>query len=242
MAQTKVTYQGNGSTRTFSVPFPYLSTTHVRVAVNETPLEFGLEWELSTPSTVQFLINAPGDGDLVKIYRETAIDQREVDYQNGAVLTEEELDRDSLQAFYLLQETVENYSDLVNNALTDLATNNGVIPVEPDQIIGQLVNTVLNSQLAASLQQRITDIDTNAANVLAALQAVNQEILDRVAGDTSLQAQIDGINTGAAQSVFVQGEEPEAGVNGIPNPIPTFARWYDSDNGYKPHIWDSVGD
>jgi hypothetical protein len=40
--------------------------------------------------------------------------------------------------------------------------------------------------------------------------------------------------------VYVQATPPVAGVGGIPDPIPTFSRWYDSDDSNEPYYWDGT--
>ena len=60
-----------------------------------------------TPTSVE-LVTAPLTGDIIETKRVTKIDSREVDYTNGSVLREQELDRDSNQLFYLIQEGIGN--------------------------------------------------------------------------------------------------------------------------------------
>ena len=60
----------------------------------------------------------------------------------------------------------------------------------------------------------------------------------------SVQVTVDNINatvgdlTAGLSDVYLQTTAPVAGVSGIPNPIPDNSRWYDSDDGNKPYVWD----
>jgi hypothetical protein len=44
--------------------------------------------------------------------------------------------------------------------------------------------------------------------------------------------------TSGVSDIYIQATAPVAGVGGIPNPIPQFSRWYDSDDGNAPYYWD----
>ena len=103
MAYSRDVYTASGSTDLFDVTFPYLSQDHVKVYVDNV-LDTSVVWFSS--SRVQ-LSATPSSGANVVIERETSPNQRLVDYQSGGVLSEEVLDEDSLQAFYLAQESLD---------------------------------------------------------------------------------------------------------------------------------------
>ena len=102
MALTFVQYTGNGTTKTFAVPFPYLESDHVKASVNgtATPITF------DTPSLVRFS-TAPANGALIDIRRSTPNESRLVDFQDGSTLTEADLDLNSVQVFYIVQEAID---------------------------------------------------------------------------------------------------------------------------------------
>lgn len=102
MANSYVTYTGDGSTDTYAVPFKYISETHVYVKVDGTLVSF--TWQ--TDGTIK-LDTAPGSGATVRVFRSTPMDDRFVDFINGAGLHEEDLDLDSDQIFYIMQEIEE---------------------------------------------------------------------------------------------------------------------------------------
>lgn len=43
--------------------------------------------------------------------------------------------------------------------------------------------------------------------------------------------------TSGVSDIFIQTTAPVAGVGGIPDPIPDFSRWYDSDDDNHPYYW-----
>ena len=240
MANTKVQYIGDGATRDFSVPFPYIDAAHVVLRIDGTVMFNPADYSFTSPGNIQTTI-APVTDSVVEVFRVTPSDNRLVNFQNGAILTEQELDLDSEQAFYLLQENQENYSALINDALIALAEANGLIVSDPNDVLDQLIQTMIDSAAATELASRITDIDDNAAAILANSVAIVNEFDGRVVDYNDLQSQINALVAATVATVYVQASEPVPGVSGIPDPIPAGARWYDSDDNNHPYLWDDVG-
>ena len=84
----------------FDVPFDYLSKDHVLVTVNGVATT-AFSWVNDT--RIQ-LDTAAALADVIIVSRESSPGTRLVDYQTGSTLSEEILDQDSLQGFYLAQE------------------------------------------------------------------------------------------------------------------------------------------
>ena len=108
MALSFVQYTGDGTNKVFNVTFLYLSQDNVQVVVDGVASPF--TWLDS--SRIEFT-NAPANGSVVDIRRNTNRTQREVDFQDGSVLTEAALDADSGQIFHLAQEAF----DTADNAI-----------------------------------------------------------------------------------------------------------------------------
>ncbi|OJX53637.1 phage tail fiber protein [Devosia sp. 66-22] len=102
MALSFAHYPGNGATTNFNVPFEYLSKSHVKVLVDGTPATFS--W-VST-YTVQ-ITPAPPTGTVVEVRRETPSGARLVNFHDGSTMVESDLNTDSLQAFFLVQEAFD---------------------------------------------------------------------------------------------------------------------------------------
>lgn len=102
---------GNGSTASFTVPFPYLLQAHVKLyyGLNFTTggysslLVDGPNYSWTTGSTV-LITPAPPVGTVLTIRRETPTESRLVSWSDGSTLTAEELDISDLQNFYVVQE------------------------------------------------------------------------------------------------------------------------------------------
>jgi hypothetical protein len=88
------------SNRQFEVDFEYISKDHISVLVDGTETTF-----FSWVNNARIQLDDPTvAGQVVTLLRESSPATRLVDYQTGSVLSEEILDKDSLQGFYLAQE------------------------------------------------------------------------------------------------------------------------------------------
>ena len=102
MALTFVQYTGDGIANSFGVPFPYLDKAHVigRINGNEAPITF------TSDNMVRFA-SPPSNGSLIELRRKTPNELRMVDFNDGSVLTEYDLDLNAIQTFYIVQEAID---------------------------------------------------------------------------------------------------------------------------------------
>lgn len=75
--------------------------------------------------------------------------------------------------------------------------------------------------------QNLGDVAVWANDSNRILQSANANITDLIVDITA------GVG-----DVYVQASAPVAGVDGVPNPIVTSSRWYDSDDSNAPYYWD----
>ena len=115
MANTAVTYQGNGVTTDFAITFDYLARKFVRVDIDGTLQANGVEYNFIDARTISF-VSAPAAGTLVTIRRNTPATERIVEFRDASVLKASDLDLSSLQTFHIAEEA----KDLV---LDTLGTN-----------------------------------------------------------------------------------------------------------------------
>lgn len=104
-------YAGNGTQTDFTVGFSYISKAHVHVFVDGTEVT-DFTWVNDTTVRVS---PAPANGAVVLVKRATSPNARLVDYTSPSSLNEEDLDTDSLQAFYLGQEANDQASSTVSD-------------------------------------------------------------------------------------------------------------------------------
>ena len=104
-------HTGNGSTNSFAISFPFLSNNEIDVTVGGVLKTITTHYTI-TGSTLTFTSgNTPANGTAVKFQRDTDISTKKVDFEDGSVLTEADLDSNSDQILFGLQEFV----DIVNN-------------------------------------------------------------------------------------------------------------------------------
>lgn len=118
MANTYVDYTGNGSTTDFNFSFPYIKTSHVAVEVNDGQGAGGTnQWVRKTlttdysvqtsPNTFVRFVTAPASNVKVRVLRDSVAEVGIVDFANGSVLTETELDNSYQHNRYLAEEAEE---------------------------------------------------------------------------------------------------------------------------------------
>lgn len=214
----------NGAQVLFSIPFPYISSTHVKVLVGGLEIFFP-NWSFVDSTHVQ--LSTPAlNGVLVEVRRVTPLTPL-VTYTDGAVLTGEDLNLATLQNLYLVQEWQDLYGAALNGALTQVAGYNGPVTVTPAELIAAVADQVLQSALVISLQSRIDDIDLNAQALLAqstVIDGINgiidslvgvggigtiiaTETASRITGDSALQSQLTllgAFNTGNTAFIISQ--------------------------------------
>ena len=95
----RVSYTADGNTSTFAITFSFIDSTHVKVFLD------GVATTNFTVSGSNVVMNSnPANGVVVLIKRETPTDARLVDFQDGSVLTESDLDKSADQNFFIAQE------------------------------------------------------------------------------------------------------------------------------------------
>lgn len=104
MAFSYIDYVANGVNTDFTFPFPYIDESHVRVTVNNVVPSFIFLNE----STIR-ISPAPTAGAAIKIQRNTPIGTAPVDFQDGSVLRESDLDTAVLYNLYIVQELFDLY-------------------------------------------------------------------------------------------------------------------------------------
>jgi len=113
MALTYSDYTASGSATTFAIPFDRISDSHVKVYSNYVLQTNGY----SVVGNNVVFSSAPTAGTIIRVRRISDATERVVDYVDGSRLSETDLDSDSKQAFYLIQEGRDiNEDSLVKNS------------------------------------------------------------------------------------------------------------------------------
>jgi hypothetical protein len=114
MAFARDVYTATAAQTDFTISFPYLDGVDVLVYANGSLQTEGASNDYTIISTTIVRFNSGRtSGDTIVLQRSTSQTTRLVDYATASTLTEEDLDNDSLQAFYMSQESI----DIANTAL-----------------------------------------------------------------------------------------------------------------------------
>lgn len=213
--KTKVAYPASSGQREFDVPFPYLDAGHVKASVRGVAQSF--DWV--SPSRLRLVVPR-SEGEVVLVERVTPTEPL-VTFHNGAVLTEEDLNKSILQVLYIQQELAEQYADGLGNAKVRLGENNGVV-TDPEKVLDELAQMLLGDELLAEFRQRIADIDLNAQAIIEQslrVNTVHDEVVDldnrvgELRGDfEGLVGVVDGIvqiGDGEGLATVIQTERDE---------------------------------
>ena len=116
---TATTHTGNGSTNNFAISFSFLANNEVDVTVAGVLKTLDTHYTISG-STVTFTSgNTPANGAAIKFQRDTDISAKKVDFQDGSVLTETDLDTNSDQVLFAQQEITDKLGGIEEGATAD---------------------------------------------------------------------------------------------------------------------------
>ena len=117
MANTYADYTGDGSETDFAITFDYIKTAHVAVEINDGPAGGTNKWVRKTltsdytvvtsPAKKVVFNSAPANLVKVRVLRDSDANTGIVDFANGSVLTETELDNSYQHNRYLAEEAEE---------------------------------------------------------------------------------------------------------------------------------------
>lgn len=163
-------YPGNGSTVTFTVPFPYLLRAHVKLYYGLSLqsggytqlLVDGVNYSWTSATQVQ-LTAAPVVGQTLSIRRETPTTSRLVDWNDGSALTADALDTADLQNFYAIQEHKDYIEALSINPNTNVTDGS----ITANKLSSDAVTTIKIQDQAVTSNKiadgAIMDVDVSTA-------------------------------------------------------------------------------
>ena len=202
-----VTHQGNGSTDTFAISFAFLSDEEVNVTVDGVTKTIGTHFTVSG-QTIEFISSEiPVNGAAIRLQRNTDISAKKVDFQDGSVLTESDLDTNTEQILFALQENADDTASGVVPLGTNLSANNKILKNVADPVDAQdaVTKNFIDTQafikadgsvnMAGTLNANSNKI-SNLGNGVAATDAVNKGQLD--AGIANANTAIGQASTSAA--------------------------------------------
>jgi hypothetical protein len=173
MANSFVRYTGNGTTTTYAIPFSYRDTADLSATVAGVNVT---AYTLDAAGTNLTFTTAPANNAAIEIRRTTSQNTKLVDYVSGSVLTENDLDTDSDQAFFMSQEAIDKANDVISLDNVDFnwdvqnkRLKNVADPVDnTDAVNKQFISTnIPNITTVAGIAADVTTVANNDANVTA---------------------------------------------------------------------------
>ncbi len=113
-------HTGNGTAGPFSISFSYLSEAEVDVTVGGVLKTITTHYTFTSATQITFTSgNEPGNGVAINIQRDTNITAKKVDFNDGSVLTETDLDTQNDQILFAVQENLRKLDTIEENATGD---------------------------------------------------------------------------------------------------------------------------
>ena len=113
-------HTGNGTAGPFSISFSYLSEAEVDVTVGGVLKTITTHYTFTSATQITFTSgNEPGNGVAIKFQRDTDISSKKVDFQDGSVLTETDLDTNADQVIFAQQEIIDKLGGIEEGATAD---------------------------------------------------------------------------------------------------------------------------
>jgi len=103
-------HTGNGTAGPFNISFSYLSEAEVDVTVGGVLKTITTHYTFTSATQITFTSgNEPANGAVIKFQRDTNIGSKKVDFVDGSVLTESDLDTQNDQLLFAVQEITDNF-------------------------------------------------------------------------------------------------------------------------------------
>jgi hypothetical protein len=198
-------YAGNGSTTTFSVPFPYLLKAHVKLYTGfniltgafATQLVDGVDYTWTSGTQVQ-TTSAPATGVTLTVIRDTPDNALLVPWQDGSNLVADDLNSADLQNLYVVQEQQDRNdagasASVAATAAATAATTAANAATAASNTATSTANTASSNASAA-----LSTANTASADASAAVATANAASATAGTASTSASAAVTTANAASA--------------------------------------------
>lgn len=198
MANSFIEYTGDGSTTAYTITFDYLATADVKAFLNGTATT-----AFSVSGQTLTFNSAPASQTAILIERDTPKASRLVDFSDGAILSEADLDKNANQLFFISQEAVDtadramalNSANQFDATVSSTARRivNMADPVDAQDAVTK--NWLTTTYLTPA---NITNIDTTGTNI-----ANINTVAGAIANVNSVAGNATNINTVAGNNANI---------------------------------------
>lgn len=203
-AYSYIEYIADGLTTTFTFPFQYVEQNEINVFVGG---QATTSFSFTSANTLS-ISPAPTAGLTVRIQRFTNITERAVDFVNGAVLSEEDLDTALVQVFNAAQEAVDKSNEaLFKTPDGKWDGQNAVIKNVADPVNDQ---DVVNKRTLVFQYPKVQTVADNIAsvNTVSASQNKVNTVSDNITQVNTVNdniARVQNLHNNMAKIVVVDG-------------------------------------
>jgi len=232
MANTFVDYTGADGTGTdnkdFAFSFPYLDDSHIVVQVDQASVPGGAfvtkalttDYTIVTsPSKLIRFVSAPASADRIRIKRDSASNTALVDFENGSVLTEVELDRAYLHNLYLNEEIEEGSGKnvMTKNSAGNFEADLAKIVDVADPTLAQDAATknYVDTEIATERTARVADVDAEETARIAGDALKVSKVGDTMTGALTLPASDPTNGTHATNKTYVDAQIATSLATGV---------------------------
>lgn len=203
---TIVSFPGDGATTTFTFQFDYLNPSYVQALVDGVAAPFTF-----TSTKVIELSEAPAAGSTLVISRVTER-ERLVDFTDGSVLVEDDLDLANIQVLHIVQEAIDlsgTTLSLQSDGSLDAAGRRLSVVGEPQQandaVTKSWAETAMASQLASAITAAANALASqnaaSASEAAAAVSETNAATSEANASDSEDAAEVSETNAAASEAI-----------------------------------------
>jgi hypothetical protein len=202
MAVVQNTYTGDGVTVLYSLSFPYLDRSDVKVSVNGTIVT---NYIFATDTSIQFLA-APGAGASIRIYRDTDNEETKATIFPGSAIKAQDLNANFSQTLYSVQEiafrALSKFGDTMLGILnmggfkiTNLGTPTSSTDASTKSYVDGLIST--GAANAAAAAASASAAAGSASSAAASYDAFDDRYLGSKPTDPALDNDGNALVTGA---------------------------------------------
>lgn len=171
MPYSYVLLPGDGTTTNFNFNFGYLARDHIHVSVDtvDTPFTF------LTDFSVQ-ISPAPAAGTVIEIRRRTPLDEAIVDWTDGTVLTEFDLDLNTLFSLYAAQEAQDAVNASIKQDSEGVWDGQGRTTTNfaaPEDDTGLVTKGYFDNVYTPQLEAQVLEATTQAGNAANSASAAS---------------------------------------------------------------------
>ena len=207
MPLSYATYTGNGSTTTFSVPFPYLLKSHVKVFIGfnilngtyTSELVDGTGFTWTSASQIQ-CTTAPTASQVLTITRQTPSSTRLVDWNDGSNLIAADLDTADLQNLYVVQEQQDrNDAGITQSTAASAAATAATTAANTATSTANTALSTANTALT-NANTAVSTANTASTNASAAVSTANTASTNATAAVSTANTASSTANTASTNA------------------------------------------